>query len=178
MELVTAHTADLAPALLQATRALLFGVFVGDDAMTDQDWDHCLGGIHALVVDGEDVIAHASVVQRQLVHGGGALRCGYVEAVAVRGDRRRGGHGAAVMAECERLIRGGYDLGALGTTDMAIPFYEARGWQVWRGPLSALTLDGLVPTPDEQGGIYVLPAAAPLDLDGELACDFRAGELW
>ena len=178
MELVTAHTADLDAATLEATRALLFDVFVGDDAMTEEDWDHCLGGIHAMVREGDQVIAHAAVVQRQLVHGGAALRCGYVEGVAVRSDRRRGGHGAAVMAECERVIRGAYDLGALGTTDMAVRFYEGRGWQVWRGALSALTLDGLVPTPDEQGGIYVLAAAAPLDLEGELACDFRAGELW
>ena len=105
MELLTAHTADLDAATLKATRALLFDVFVGDDAMTDEDWDHCLGGIHAIVREGEEVIAHASVVQRQLVHAGEALRCGYVEGVAVRSDRRRGGHGAAVMAECERVIR-------------------------------------------------------------------------
>jgi aminoglycoside 2'-N-acetyltransferase I len=174
----TAHTADLAAATLEAARRLLFEVFVGDDAMTDQDWDHCLGGMHALAREGGDVIAHAAVVQRQLVHGGRALRCGYVEAVAVREDRRRGGHGAAVMAECERIVRAAYDVGALGTTEMAREFYEARGWRQWRGRLSALTPDGRIPTPDEEGGIYVLPATAELDLDGELTCDFRAGDVW
>jgi aminoglycoside 2'-N-acetyltransferase I len=33
-------------------------------------------------------------------------------------------------------------------------------------------------TPDEDGSIYVLPGDADLDLDGELICDWRDGDLW
>jgi aminoglycoside 2'-N-acetyltransferase I len=63
--------------------------------MTGHDWEHALGGIHALVWDGGELIGHSSVVQRRLLHHGHALRAGYVEGVGVRPDRRGQGHGAA-----------------------------------------------------------------------------------
>ncbi|MFG1806036.1 GNAT family N-acetyltransferase [Streptomyces sp. NPDC049040] len=175
----TLHTADLTPGLRGAIRRLLDGAFAGhaDGDFTDADWDHTLGGLHTLVLEGDEPIGHSAVVQRRLLHGGRALRAGYVEAVAVRADRRRRGHGATVMAAAERIIRGSYDLGALGSSDEATGFYAARGWQVWAGRTSALTPGGILPTPDVDGWIHVLPVAA-IDLGGELTCDWRDGDVW
>jgi aminoglycoside 2'-N-acetyltransferase I len=170
----TAHTADLDPTVLATARALVVAAF-GDD-FYDSDWEHALGGVHALAWDGEALVGHAAVVQRRLLHSGRALRAGYVEAVAVRADRRRRGHGAGLMRAVERVIRGAYDLGALGAAEPA--FYEALGWRRWQGPTSALTPSGIVRTPEEDGSIYVLPVAGSLDLAGELACDWRDGDLW
>ena len=90
--------------------------------MTDEDWEHALGGMHALVWEGAELIGHASVIQRQLLHGGQAWRTGYVEAVAVRADRQRSGHGAAMMDAAERIIRGAYEVGALGLPTPGPPF--------------------------------------------------------
>jgi aminoglycoside 2'-N-acetyltransferase I len=117
-------------------------------------------------------------VQRRLLHGGRALRTGYVEAVAVRADRRRHGHGAAMMAVLERVIRGGYELGALGATEEGARFYATRGWLPWRGTTWALTPDGRVRTADEDDCVFVLPVSAPLDVVGELTCDWRDGDVW
>ena len=175
-DLRTVHTADLDPATLTAARALLDDVFDGE--MTGEDWEHTLGGIHALVWDGPELIGHASVVQRRLLHHGQALRTGYVEGVGVRADRRRQGHAAAMMAALERVIHRAYHLGALGATDEAADFYAARGWRVWPGPTSALTPDGVQRTQSEDGCIYILPGDYPLDLSGELTCDWREGDAW
>ena len=175
-ELRMAHTAELDTATLDAARALLDAVFADD--MTDDDWDHALGGVHALVWEGDDLVAHASVVQRRLLHGGRAWRTGYVEGVAVRADRRGRGHGAAVMDALERVVRRAYDLGALGATDEAANLYAARGWQLWRGRTSAVSPTGIRRTPDDDGNVYVLPVAAALDLSGELTCDWRDGDVW
>ena len=41
-----------------------------------------------------------------------------------------------------------------------------------------MALDGLRRTPDDDGSTYVLPLDAPLDLDGDLACDWRDGDVW
>lgn len=172
----TAHTADVDAAVLAAAHALLRDVFPDDFA--PEDWEHSLGGVHALAWEGDALVGHASVVQRRLMHGGRALRTGYVEGVGVRADRRRLGIGGALMEALERVVRGAYDLGALGATDDAVPLYTGRGWVAWRGRLSALTTDGVVATPDEEGAVYVLPGAAPLDLDGELTCDWRDGDVW
>jgi aminoglycoside 2'-N-acetyltransferase I len=171
------HTADLDPRELTAIRSLLDAAFA-DDPLDEHDFEHALGGLHAIVWEGGLAIAHASVVMRRLLHDGRALRTGYVEAVAVHPDRRGRGHGAAVMAAVERVIRGAYELGALGTTDMAAGFYAARGWRTWAGPTFALTPDGVVRTADEDGGILVFPGSAPLDLAGALTCDWRDGSAW
>jgi aminoglycoside 2'-N-acetyltransferase I len=174
-ELRTAHTADLDIATRKAARALLDNVF---DDMTDDDWEHALGGVHALVWEGAELIGHASVIQRRLLNGGRALRTGYVEAVGVRADRRGRGHGAAMMDALERVVRGAYELGALGASDAGAAFYVARGWRLWQGPSSALTPAGIRRTEEEDGCIYVLPVEVSLDLSSELTCDWRDGDPW
>lgn len=175
-EVRTAHTAELDHRTLGAARALLEAVFEGD--LSDHDWDHALGGVHALAWDGGELVGHASVIQRRLVHGGRALRAGYVEGVGVSAARRGRGLGAAMMAALERVIHRAYDLGALGTTDEAVGFYAARGWRQWEGPTSALTPAGIARTDADDGAIYVLPVTVPLDLTGDLACDWRDGDVW
>ena len=172
----TAHTAELDAGTLKTACALLDDVFLGD--WTEQDWDHACGGIHALAWHGTELIGHASVVQRRLLHGDRALRAGYVEGVGVRADHRGRGVGSAMLDAVERVIRGAYDLGALGSSEDAARFYAARGWTLWQGPSFALTPNGIVRTEDEDGGIYVFPATASLDITGPLICDWRDGEVW
>jgi aminoglycoside 2'-N-acetyltransferase I len=174
-ELRTAHTADLDAAPRTAIRALMDAAF---DGVSDDTFDNVLGGIHALVLHGAELIGHASVVQRRMLHGGRALRTGYIEGVAVRADRRRQGHGDSMMSVLERIVRSGYHLGALGASADGSRLYTARGWQLWQGPTSALTPDGIRRTAEVDGAVYVLPVSAPLDLSGELICDYRPAALW
>ncbi len=170
-----AHTADLSRQELAAARGLIFEAF-GD--ATDEDWEHCLGGIHAIIWEGDGIIAHGSVIQRRIIYKGRALRTGYVEGVAVRRDHHRQGFGGTVMAELERVIRAAYELGGLGASDEGVPFYVARGWQRSAGRTFALTPEGMIRTPDDDDGIFVLPVSGALDLAADLICDFRHGELW
>lgn len=175
-ELVLSHTGQLDPAVLAAARALLEQVFAGE--LTDEDWEHCLGGVHALLWEGGELVGHAALIQRRLLHGGRALRTGYLEGVGVRAADRRHGHGAVMMAALEQVARNAYELAALGSTEEAVAFYTGRGWRRWQGPTSALTPAGIVRTEEEDGWIFVLPMSAPLDLEGELACDWREGDAW
>jgi aminoglycoside 2'-N-acetyltransferase I len=133
--------------------------------------------VHALVWDGPDLVGHASVVQRRLLHDGRALRAGYIEGVAVRASHRGRGHGATMMGALERVVRGAYDLGALSSSKAAA-FYARRGWQPWRGQTFALTPSGIQRTADEDDAVFVLPHLIPLDLSGELTCDWRDGDVW
>jgi aminoglycoside 2'-N-acetyltransferase I len=176
MTVTVAHTAHLDAATLGSARRLLDEAFGG--GFDDADWEHALGGMHALVLAGGRVIAHGSVVQRRLVHGGRTLRAGYVEAVAVAGDQRRRGQASAVMDEIERIIRGAYDLGALSASDAGAALYLSRGWQAWQGHTAVLTPAGTVPTPEEDGSVFVLPVATGIDVTGDLTCDWRDGDVW
>jgi len=173
---VVAHTAHLDTGTLAATRAMLHSAF--DGSFTDSDWEHCLGGMHVVVLDGDEPIAHAAVVQRRLLHHGRALRSGYVEGVAVRSDRRGEGHAATVMDAVESICAAAYDIAALGATDRALGFYTSRGWLPWRGTCSALTPEGIVSTPVDAESLFVLPGDSGIDVTGEITCDFRPGELW
>jgi aminoglycoside 2'-N-acetyltransferase I len=172
----TAHTSELDAATLSAARSLFDDAF--GDEWTEDDWEHGLGGMHALAYEGGELVGHASVIQRRMLHGGRALRTGYVEGVCVHSHHRRRGHGAAMLRALERVIRGAYDVGVLAATDEAVPLYTSLGWQLWEGPLHALTPDGVVRTPDEDGAVYVLPVAARVDRSGVLTCDWRDGDVW
>jgi aminoglycoside 2'-N-acetyltransferase I len=172
----TLHTADIEPAMLETIRAMLDDVFEGD--FSDDDWDHALGGVHVLVHDGDELVGHGAVVLRRVMHRGRALRCGYVEAIGVRGDRRRQGHGGRIMAELGRVVRGAYELGALGASEDGAPLYRAHGWEAWTGTTFALTPDGVVDTTKTDDSLMVLPVTAELDPTQPLTCDWRDGSVW
>jgi aminoglycoside 2'-N-acetyltransferase I len=173
-------THELTAAEVEAIRELLWAAFPpGDDeAFTEEDWRHSIGGLHfVLELDGE-VLAHASVVERELRVGGRPLRTGYVEAVATDPDRQGRGLGTRVMREVNSYIKERFELGALGTGSHH--FYERLGWLTWRGPTSVRTDDGTRRTPDEDGYILVLPTTSspPLDLQAPISCPWRPGDVW
>jgi aminoglycoside 2'-N-acetyltransferase I len=174
----TAHTADLTPADRRAIRQLLDDAFEGQ--FSAEDWDNTLGGIHALVFEQAELVGHVAVVQRRLLHRGLAIRTGYVEGLAVRGDHRRRGLASVAMSQAERVIAAAYDLGALSDGTRIEGFYQRRGWSTWRGPTSVVTPAGLRRTPDDDGGVLVLPtpSSPDLDLSEEIACDWRPGDVW
>ncbi|WP_138756912.1 GNAT family N-acetyltransferase [Modestobacter altitudinis] len=177
VRLRTAPTADLSPAERTALRALLEGAFPAH--FGDADWSHALGGVHVLAAADNELVGHGSVVLRQLVAGDRTLRTGYVEAVATLSPWRGRGVGSAVMAEVERLVAGGFELGALSSSREAVGFYAARGWQRWSGAVGAFTPHGVVDSPGE--AVFVLPTPytpAGLDTATRLLCDWRPGDLW
>jgi aminoglycoside 2'-N-acetyltransferase I len=98
-----AHSAMLSPDDLRAIRALLDESF---DDLTDDDYEHALGGMHALVRDGTELIGHGSVILRLVPHGGRSLQPGTWKASrcapTVAGRSRRGVDGRAgrVVAVC------------------------------------------------------------------------------
>jgi|SRR5262245_15266647 len=162
-----------------AIRALLQAAFPpGDDAFTDEDWEHATGGVHfVLDLDGA-VLAHASVVERELHVGGRPLRTGYVEAVATDPDRQGIGLGSRVMRDATSYIRERFELGALGTGRHG--FYERLGWVTWRGPTSVRAGSGTRRTPGEDGFVMVLPtpSSPQLDLTAPISCAWRQGADW
>jgi aminoglycoside 2'-N-acetyltransferase I len=176
--LARVHTVDLDAHALAEIRTFLDVAFEGD--LSDEDWENTVGGLHVLAREGTELIGHAAVVQRRLVHQGIGLRTGYVEAVAVREDRRRRGIGGELMAIVEDIERHAYELGALSAAERALPLYLHRGWIRWEGPTWALSPEGPLRTKDDDGGVYILPtpASPPLDLSGSIACDWRPKDVW
>ncbi|WP_371618053.1 GNAT family N-acetyltransferase [Streptomyces sp. NBC_00454] len=173
------HTAQLAEGEMGRVRELLDAVFEGD--FSDEDFEHALGGMHALVYEGGELLAHGSVVQRRVLHAGRALRVGYVEAVAVRGDRRRCGLGGVVMEGVEGVVARAYELGALSASAAGARLYAGRGWEVWGGEIGVLGPRGPERLAEEEGSTYVWgPPGGGVLLDpaaGPLRFDWRNGDV-
>lgn len=163
--------------LLAQAHDLCRRAFEGD--FDPEDWEHALGGRHFLVVEKDELVSHASVVERRLWVDDVCYRTGYVEAVATEPEKQRLGYGTAVMREVGEWIRQRYELGCLGTG--AHHFYERLGWERWRGSSAVRLPDGShVPTPDDDDGIMILRTEATRDLDlmGRIACEPRSGDDW
>jgi aminoglycoside 2'-N-acetyltransferase I len=174
------RTDELAPAEVAAIRALMTDAF-GDEEeerFTDHDWAHAIGGMHVVLDIDRRIVAHASLVEREIQVGGRRLRTGYVEAVATAPDRQGRGIGTIVMRAIDELIRDGFELGVLGTGSQH--FYERLGWRSWLGRSAVRTADGLRPTPDDDGYLMVLdtPASPDLDLSAPISCEWRPGDVW
>ncbi|MGZ4131418.1 MAG: GNAT family N-acetyltransferase [Actinomycetota bacterium] len=168
-------------ALTDAERDVLAALFASawpDGSFSPEDRRNMLGGRHVLLERAGRIVSHAAVVPRTLWADDRAIVCCYVEAIATWPDLQRRGFGTEVLRAVNDLVRDGYELGGLSTGSHG--FYERLGWEVWRGPLAVRTPDGVVPTPEEDGGVLVLPTprTGPLSLDATLACDWRPGDVW
>lgn len=170
------HTSDLDNETRERARAMVTEAFGSE--FTDSDWEHSLGGMHALISSHGVLIAHAAVVQRRLIYQHQALRCGYVEGVAVREDWRGQGLAGALLDAAEQVLRGAYQIGALSSTEPGRRLYTSRGWRPWRGPTSVLSPSGRTRTPDDDGSVFVLPITVEVDTTAELTCDWRDGDAW
>ena len=148
------------------------------EGFTDQDWGHAVGGVHVIAEADGRVVAHASLVERELHTAGHRLRTGYVEAVATRPSHQRRGLGSLVIGEVGELIDRTYRLGALATG--VVGFYERLGWVAWEGPTFVRTGSGLVRTAEEDGNVFVrlTPTSPELDLSAPISCDWRPGDAW
>jgi aminoglycoside 2'-N-acetyltransferase I len=169
---------ELTPQEVAVLRELFDEAWAEDpEGFSDEDWDHALGGRHFVLEAGGEVLAHASVVDRELHTNGHRLATGYVEAVATRPGRQRQGHGSAVLREVNRYIDASFQLGALGGSPS---FYERLGWVVWRGPTNVRTDSGLVRTAADDGYVLVrlTPTSPQLDLWAPISCDWRPGDVW
>ena len=144
------------------------------------DAAHAMGGTHALLLgDRDELIAHASVVRREIVVGRRPFLSGYVEGVATDPTRQGAGHGSAVMEAIADVIRAEHELGVLSTG--RTPFYERLGWERWVGPTYVIWVDGgRRRTADEDDGIMVLRfgPSADIDLSLPIACEDRPGDAW
>lgn len=172
----TARTMELSTTDLTRLRRLMDVAF--GPRFTDHDWDHTLGGTHFVVRDEAGVIvSHASVVDRTLEVAGGATRTGYVEGVATHPDHQRRGLATAVMSAVGPFIAARHPLGALSTD---LRFYERFGWLPWLGPTWCRGATGRFRTPEDDGGVWVLPVPGGVALhrEGDIVADWRAGDVW
>jgi hypothetical protein len=161
------------PALPDAIWPLWDVTFPDDSCDRRQFWPP--DSVHALVYDGDTLVAHAGYLVRTLYVAGRPVRTAYVEYVGA--EPRGRGYGTTAVRAIEGEIRKrGFTFAALAT---GVPgFYERLGWRRWRGPAGIRMPDGTrVDSPEE--GIMALDLGAGVDLDAAIECEWRPiGDIW
>jgi aminoglycoside 2'-N-acetyltransferase I len=149
------------------------------DAFPDDQYDQRAfwpdDSVHALVYDGNALVAHAGLITRTLYVDGAPHHVAYVEYVAAK-PRRSGFGTIAMRAIGDEIASRGFAFAGLSTGSQS--FYERLGWRRWRGPMAYRDRDGSsVPSPDE--GVMVLDLGADVDLDAHIECEWRPGsDIW
>ncbi|HET7035765.1 MAG TPA: GNAT family N-acetyltransferase [Thermomicrobiaceae bacterium] len=144
--------------------------FAGLFALVPPDSTHLLARL-----DGR-LVGHACWMTRWLQPGDlPPLRTAYVDAVAIAPDLQGHGLGSDLIARLNHELAG-FEIGGLSTS--RVTFYQRLGWQPWRGPTAVRTAGGLEPSSDDTIMILRTPQSPPLDLDGPLSIEWRAGSVW
>lgn len=136
-------------------------------------------GLHILGSLGELLISHAIVTERWLQPEGlPLLRTAYVDAVATLPAYQTQGYGSATMRYLAACIQPDFDIACLQTGRSG--FYARLGWETWRGSLAGRGEAGLIPTPQDCGGVMILrlPRTPALDLDGLLTIEQQPARIW
>jgi aminoglycoside 2'-N-acetyltransferase I len=155
-------------------RAFLDEAFDGD--FSDEDFEHSFGGTHfAILADGQ-LIAHGSVVLRQISFDGQVYPTGYVEAMAVGHEWRGRGVGSKLLAELTDFCRSNFAVAMLSTGSHA--FYEKHGWRRFHGESYLATESGVVRTEDDDDELMVLTSLQNILAADRVTCDFRSGDVW
>jgi len=171
-------THDLRPKEIAAIRELLDSAFADTEGYRDEDWSNALGGVHFVLDEEGRIVAHVSVVERELHAGDRRLRTGYVEAVATLPSRQGLGYASRLMSAAEEHIDGRFELGALSSAGTTL--YARRGWLPWLGETYVRTEERMVRTPDDDDAVYVrlTPSTPELDLSAAISCEWRPGDPW
>lgn len=175
-EVAVRRTNDLTEIEIILLWALVREAFGGD--LAQEDWNHALGGLHVVLSEGDQLMAHAAVVPRTMVAGGRPLSVGYVESVATRPRWQKQGHGTEVMRAVGTIIVSDFELGALST---GIPgFFDRLGWEPWRGPTYVQSPTGRVRTAADDASVMIMRTMRTFDLETSpaLVCEWREGSAW
>ncbi|WP_135452696.1 GNAT family N-acetyltransferase [Mycobacterium sp. DL99] len=179
IDVLIAEPGELGRDVLSSAEMLVRSAF--GDGFRPHDWLHGVDGVHVLITEDRELLAHSAVVTRTLRHADDTFDTGYVEGVAVRGDQQGRGLGRLLMDQTEAIIRTRHDLGVLNAMEDAAGFYAGRGWQLWDGPTQADTPDGVIDTSDPTDLIFLFATdstALGFTTSVPLICDWRVGDLW
>jgi aminoglycoside 2'-N-acetyltransferase I len=160
---------------LSAIRNLLSDAYEGD--FSEEDWLHSFGGVRFLGTLNNEIVAHGSVVPREVLINEKMTTVGYLEAIAVSSKYQGQGIGSQLLSSMSEFCTSRYQISMLSTDEFN--FYSNFGWKQFKGK-SGVLLDGeVVPTPDEDDGLMYLIGNAGFSQEIFAAyCDPRKGDHW
>ena len=133
-------------------RSLLELAYDGD--FSSEDWEHTFGGQYFIGLLDNIIVAHGSVVPRNMFINGQGITVGYVEAIAVLPAYWRQGFGTQLMTQITQFCHNNYELSMLSTDEKQ--FYEKLGWRQFLGESFVRNGESEVRTAEEDDGLMLL----------------------
>ena len=156
-------------------KKLLFKAYEGD--FEEGDWLNSCGGIRVIGWLNNEIVAHASIVPRQMSVNASSLNVGYVEGVAVAPSMQNKGIGSLLLAKVTNECLANFEFSVLSTD--AFAFYGRAGWKRFFGKSAVQQENVEVATPDEDETLMYLESAQFIDSTiRRLVCFPRAGSHW
>ncbi len=143
---------DVSSRTISSIRSLLELAYEGD--FSSEDWEHTFGGQYFIGLLDNIIIAHGSVVPRNMFINGQEITVGYVEAIAVLPAYWRQGFGTQLMTQITQFCHKTYELSMLSTDEKK--FYEKLGWRQFLGESFVRNGDSVVRTAEEDYGLMLL----------------------
>jgi aminoglycoside 2'-N-acetyltransferase I len=154
---------------------LLNKAFEGD--FDEGDWLNSCGGIRVLGWLNNEIVAHASIVPRQMLVNDLRLTVGYVEAVAVMTSLQNQGIGSLLLEKFTNECLKNFEFSVLSTDGFA--FYGRAGWKRFFGESAVQLENAVVSTPDEDENLmYLQRSNISSATITQLVCFPRAGSPW
>jgi len=173
--MIVKQIVDVDSKTASSTKSLLELAYDGDFSV--EDWEHTLGGQYFIDFLDDTIIAHGSVVSRNMFINGGALTVGYVEAVAVLPSYWQQGFGTQLMKQITQFCYNNYELSMLSTDEKQ--FYEKLGWQQFQGESFVRNGESEVRTVEEDDGLMLLFGKnGGLSEIWRAVCQPRSGDDW
>lgn len=168
-------TDDSCSYLHNRLKKLLYEAYEGD--FDEGDWLNSCGGIRVIGWLNNELVAHASIVPRQMWVNDSSLIVGYVEGVAVDPSMQNKGIGSLLLAKFTNECLASFEVSVLSTD--AFAFYGRAGWKRFFGKSAVQHKNEVVSTPDEDETLMYLEGAQFVNLTiGHLVCFPRAGSHW
>ncbi|MEV7523853.1 GNAT family N-acetyltransferase [Streptomyces sp. NPDC091371] len=169
------HTDEMAAGELAELRDMLVDCF--SPRYDESAWAHCLGGTHYLLRHRGQLVSHGALIPRHFEQAGRELRGLYGESMATVPNLRGRGLGSIVLAAATADILMHHEIGVFAASKYH--FYERLGWLKWPGETYVVAADGRRPAAPARGAVmYRLPPGSTIDPAGDLAADWRAGDIW
>ncbi|MFM8384394.1 MAG: GNAT family N-acetyltransferase [Actinomycetota bacterium] len=166
--------ADLDHLAEVSLRTLLADAFEGD--FSQEDWEHTNGGLRFLGYLGAELVAHGSVIKRNVRIDEEDLKIGYVEGLAVAPLYWRRGFGSKLMSEITSYCKTKFRICMLSTGEK--DFYRKLGWLDFEGESYVFRNGVEVRTADEDEGLMYLPGSVNSPTITKVVCEAREGDDW
>jgi len=175
IEIIQLKDSELSRSVESDSLNLLNEAFEGD--FSQEDFRHTFGGLRFLGYFNQELVAHGSVIPRNMCIDEIQVQVGYIEGVAVIPKYWKKGFGSLLIAEITSYCRSQYSISMLSTVEKN--FYSRHGWVEFEGESYVLSEGRELSTKEENETLmFLMGTNLEARSLNKAVCNERTGDAW